>query len=1077
MDRIGASVAKTDRHLTGIEQCLGQVRRHSARRPSHTSSSVTLGIPPVAHRSDDAQQHSSSSVLGDSNRRMTASAASVAVKLPPSPPTARRESSRPLDPRMWQGRSTTSSAPLAQVHPSHARGRTGDVKVHSTARMPVVLRRRRKPDIKHKMDLLSSSSTSLLSSSSSTLEASSTSSIPSRSPSPMRGRQSAVASTVSSSLTSLTLFSFSSMENSPAAEIATRWQQWRQAAYHLLASHYEKCHGALTCAVVRRGRRGFAGSKSRCGAVAESVEEEREKLTTSSDSSDSIEEGSEGEQQWEASRAADSARHGAQLYAAANEETNRDIISHGEALQATDVAKLIQSETVVAVERGEARARGEPQRPKEDSKGRREMWGQLEGRHLTQLLETAHSEATVDIGRNSARMQRGFERLYEEEEALRDAVEQKEDERLTDLLEAMDRDAWAAAEREAARLAGEFAARPVTAEAATAPPTVPPLAPAALAECARQTMDRAVQTPEHQRKVRATQTDGVFSGTAHSVVQKQNDDERMTACADGSRHVNSQWQQLYLQSEGTQTGGDMSCEAVGVQTNLVAEAEDGEEMTAACSIASPRYSRGAQTPVARHVSSQAGDGLSQAPLAGAAAGEEDGSTIRLVDDNTRPTLPSCAVPSRCDLHKIGLEEEAARHHTAGTVEEPQSRPRDSLGPPGPGPRCASPASSKLSLVDEENEEDAQSPREDKWARAGIASGEGKLLQGKRPRGQRDVGVSGDAHVHLRDSSTNDDEWRMASPQWGLDTFDMDWSSDRPLQGTAARDLLRAEARHRRHVERHELLERNERRWGELSCYRALVWRLSSPAIAVEEAAAATKEMAKNKEEGDEEVEAYTGGTLPTGHAAEETPRWSAADDAMGDDKENVAPRIDDPPPVAEALGTTQRSATAWCVDMTDGEHGTPPHLRDRPWAPMLTRQASCSKFGTNNNGSNIGRRAGPRAMERAALSRRGQHMASTFGADEKTLLVDTPSWHASNKVLQRTPETPPTKRSRAVLLLRGMRPIRSSSELQRLRRRREVVPFWVTPSSTSGASYGGSSRVSPECRRLSRSTAEQQHRF
>ncbi|RHW71618.1 hypothetical protein DPX39_070053900 [Trypanosoma brucei equiperdum] len=211
-------------------------------------------------------------------------------------------------------------------------------------------------------------------------------------------------------------------------------------------------------------------------------------------------------------------------------------------------------------------------------------------------------------------------------------------------------------------------------------------------------------------------------------------------------------------------------------------------------------------------------------------------------------------------------------------------------------------------------------------------------------------------------------------------------------------LVQREARNRWHNERAEYYARNEMRWDELNCYRSLVQWPPSPSLCFEEYAGdvagsggghceiEANNAALFKDEA-RATELYTDASLLCKRPHRNEPALLMVKD--------VTEPLEDPVP-AEYQANEQNTgslvifdeaehpkqhekAVVWSINITDGRCSTPPHLRDRPWAPLLMRKSAVQGSIANDSdftGYNVKRRKKVRSTECAGTATHGAASAS-----------------------------------------------------------------------------------------------------
>ncbi|RNC58524.1 hypothetical protein TcCL_ESM03886, partial [Trypanosoma cruzi] len=128
------------------------------------------------------------------------------------------------------------------------------------------------------------------------------------------------------------------------------------------------------------------------------------------------------------------------------------------------------------------------------------------------------------------------------------------------------------------------------------------------------------------------------------------------------------------------------------------------------------------------------------------------------------------------------------------------------------------------------------------------------------------------------------------------------------------------------------------------------------------------------------------------------PEWIHEADEINDEKEDILPRTEAPQP---AVAVNRWPSTAWSVNMTGKTPGIPPHLRNRPWAAMLTRKKTC---GGDKLTSAVGRVSSP-------MSRGYRRTRTVFSGDSEALVMRVPTDDTCNAPVKRVPESVSTKRS------------------------------------------------------------------
>ncbi|RNE99134.1 hypothetical protein TraAM80_08361 [Trypanosoma rangeli] len=873
VDSPSAYVTRVNRHLDGVEYHLRHMqRRASARLPRpHGTGPLSFHQAQSATRSSASQQRPWPSVWRGPN----------------GGPGAREEPRAAGTCRTKTPATSTLSSPSALPHPIQAR-RKGAVVVAAQGR---VLR----PLLRRQPSRSSSVASSLLSSSLSTLLSSSSSSSASSSSLSPRRQQGMAISSVSSTLTSATLVSFSSLEGSPAGEIATRWLQWRRAAYHLLASHYEKCHTLLThwrqLGLQRQGR----AVNDLIAAFRGEERKERRSLTSPSESSDSIDDINDGNQA---------------LGTVPNDATLHPITTstYAEMLLEREAERVAGQLVVLAEEEAATRHALEDEALRAaDGIGRARNRSAREAAVREKKRRIAVQAASAASAR--AHVQRESRRVEEEEAARRRATERDEEEKFTDLMEAIDRGAEMLLEREAERVA-----RPGS------PFNVPlPSVLMTATEGASAWNEKATQTPRKLLRVKATQTEGEVCTEPEPVVHVQS-----SASTEGSQLTGGRWRQRGSVRRPIPAGEwRMAVAAEGKSAAVAKEGGDGASgAVVAGSPISSCCSKSVQTSFLRSISVQVCDAYleSQRPREALSCFQatelQQGEVLSpRQSDGGSSKSTTCTGPSL--LSGASRASGGAKGDEAGvpvSVEEITSREQDAA-------RRSNETDSPR-LVDSTRKKALRPP---------------ERLARRRHGGRAQSAV--ETHRLKYDSLASDEEEKRAfTPHWDLDTIDFDWSIDLPPCNTAVRRLVHVEMRHRRHVERHELLARNEVRWDELNRYRTWALWQEAAVVAADAACEASKDTSEGKD-GEEEEEKKGADAQGRLFAAEAVVFTAAAAENGDDDKENIVPCAN----VLKPAGAVQRGrSTAWCVDMTGGPSGTPPHLRDRPWAAMLTRRKSQS---------------------------------------------------------------------------------------------------------------------------------------
>ncbi|PWU94607.1 hypothetical protein C4B63_25g319 [Trypanosoma cruzi] len=976
MESASKFATNVDRHLDGIEYYLRRMRRRSSARTPHAYGAGSFNM----------RQERSANRCGESQYKT-----GQFVRRHPGGSSAARNGPRVLWNRPAKNFNTSASSPPPSRHPPQMKkrgneGGKGKVVVPSTEKA-----RFSNPLGDLKPAPLSRKTSSLLSASLSTVPSSfSPSSTSSTSPSSRR-RQAMALSSVSSNLTSDTLVSFSSLEMSPAGEIATRWLQWRRAAYYLLASHYEKCCAVLT-RMRKLGPQKGASRRNKFEMFSEEDNEETKSLTSPSESSDSIDDLSDGEQTSDTIQNAPMSNLIAKSQhdvCIALERTARQLAALSEEEAAG--RRGIEDEALRAAEDLE-RARNHSMRDATVRERQRRLAAQAE-------LEAA----------KRVHIQRKCRIIEGDEAARRDAIERVEKEELMDLLEAMEQDAWAASEKEAERTAR--ASESLKAHLLSKSELV--------VAVVSQRKEKAIQTTQKLVTVKISQTEGEVCIEREGMVQNQ-----PTTPKDKSDPAVGRWRQLDFLGQSTHTDGLRaadSSESVPVETSR--EGRNGVRGDVVGDYISPCCSKYTQTSPPIYVSVQTSADIPYVTLRGPesephvpAEAAAPNLEVQLASESSRDLSPRKAEPgpsrsSKCAKATASLEtlpgsgvDMEEEEHATGSVEERPVLEVDSPGSHATKPQCSprvSHASWRETVVRDEMKSLSETglPQPVDSVREAVRNLRGKSA--RRRHGGRVLFPPVDAHLSRQDSWTNDDDRQVFSPRWDLKTFDFEWSDEFNLCSSAARDLVRVEMRHRRHVERRELLERNEVRWEELNHYRAWAARqrelLISVAEAADEANTCNKEVEKEKEE---EV-AYEHGhflaadaVAPVVHA----PEWVHEADEIKDEKEDILPRTEAPQP---AVAVNRWPSTAWSVNMTGKTPGIPPHLRNRPWAAMLTRKKTC---GGEKLTSAVGRVSSP-------MSRGYRRTRTVFSGDSEALVMRVPTDDTCNVPVKRVPESVSTKRS------------------------------------------------------------------
>ncbi|RNF17412.1 uncharacterized protein Tco025E_04867, partial [Trypanosoma conorhini] len=588
-----------------------------------------------------------------------------------------------------------------------------------------------------------------------------------------------------------------------------------------------------------------------------------------------------------------------------------------------------------------------------------------------QLAAQAESAAAT-----RAQLRRESRRIEEEEAGRRGAIEQDEDEERADLLDAMDRDAEVAAELEAGRVVCTPSSSKTTLVCVST----------WVSGVASSREEEASQTPQEVLPVKATGTEGEMCIEGEPMVRVES-----LVLSDGPQLAGDLRQQLGHVGRSSPTGGlraFAAAEGKFVEAAEEAAGEVGGGTVVAGGVAFPCCSQSVQTALPRSVAVQVWDAHleSRRPCRASsrsrASGLWQGGVLSPREPGSGPSKSSkCTGPSPSSRASVvSREVEGDKVRVAVSVEELPSLELDSPCSHA-SERQWSPSFSVTSLTLAVAPPAAQRPGEMGSLQPVDASCKRaphppKQLARIRHGGR--AGSSLETPPRLqRDSLTSDEERRTLCPHWGLDNFEFDWSSGPSPCSTGFRRLVHVETRHRQHVERHELLARNEVRWEELNHYRAWArWHEANKDASEEE------EGEETEIDGEEAADAH--GRV-WGVAA------AAAEDG-NDEKENIAPRTEVPQPA----GAVQRSrSAAWCVDMTGGSSGTPPHLRDRPWAAMLTRRNSQSG---GKGASAVGRLppSTPQACRRTPTD--------SFGT-AGTLVRRAAAGDTRSSSLQRAPET------------------------------------------------------------------------
>ncbi|ORC86340.1 uncharacterized protein TM35_000292220 [Trypanosoma theileri] len=759
------------------------------------------------------------------------------------------------------------------------------------------------------------------------------------------------------------------------------------------------------------------------------------------------------------------------------EEAKRDALEQDEDDCFTHLLELMGKEAIVVARREAAKRNLETrQRLVDREEAKRDALEQDEDKCFTRLLELMGEHVIAAVKREAARVAAEFAALLDAESAERHTIEAEVLRAATALERDLQRSSRSAINRERRRLAAEATSRArAQCESETIaasessrqqsvmeehqkqymqqPETPPKLVREDLAAldpvyywsdklntvadiCMK--LDGVAQTPEHRSGVRSAQTEAAYFGSSTIASPVA-----ITTAAAPPNNTAEQWKQLYLLSETIQTNfPGLSTTVVAVQTDIK------EEENTAPRIGVPvRSSRTSQTLMALHVAVQTSDEMAQnancegthgVPTIPAFTSENNNKANLLAE------LDYCIFPedgnSEFQQKRMHHQVEEEYHKSNVVVSSSSSsvRPLSShgrkAGTTGMKAKkevCVTTAHHGLELLtDEQDSPNVVVPIEqDTSPGVGDAKSMHKGRSSKRRGGSNSSGggadgiplaadsttapgaYSDETQWHMRDSLSFDEDRQAASSQWGFDVFDTGLYGDDYLQAAVFRELLRVEIRHRRHVERHEVMERNELRWEELTHFRVLVRNIASAAIPTSSSSHIPAAIPADAEC----VVAHVDSAEPnTACTADDALRWSAADE-----KENITPRTEIPRPFAT---TERKSSTAWCVDMIDGPCGTPPHLRHRPWAPMLTRRASWIRDDKNhNNYNNSGGTKTPSLVGSITKKKGKKGKVVSFSRSpgtlpystesEEELLLETYEYHPHDMTLYQTPESVPAKRS------------------------------------------------------------------
>lgn len=328
-----------------------------------------------------------------------------------------------------------------------------------------------------------------------------------------------------------TLASLLAEDCAPAVQTAAWLRRWKNNAYHIVASHYERCHALLACAKKKRMRMfelkhgksegNNLGLAMKTRSITGSMSDTSELFEESDDDCEVLEDTYEP------------------TTTLPLRETNSEALA---------VAQMSAAGAALAEVESAARQRLEQE-------------ALCAARSFSEEISQSLADAL-----SCTAQRRHQERLCEEEsnEAVqRYKIEDEEDAEFGVLLEAMDMDFWMVAQVEAARRA----------EPIVPTKTLSVLSLAPIVKHISQNTEKAMQTTEYATREGTTQTEEVLLHDGDYEVLS----ERHNVSVNGTPDAGSRWRQLYLFSEATQTSEMVSEETIANQANCAIGVKEKDE--------------------------------------------------------------------------------------------------------------------------------------------------------------------------------------------------------------------------------------------------------------------------------------------------------------------------------------------------------------------------------------------------------------------------------------------------------------------------------------------------------------------